>query len=140
MPFTPLPPRRCARYSRERVALDVAEVGHGHDHVLLDDQVFGREALDGGREHGAPLVAEALADLEQLLDHDLADPGVAREQLLQVRDLRAHLGELVEHFLALERGQRAQAHVEDRVGLALGEREARHQLRCAPRRCRRRRG
>ena len=112
----------------ERAALDVSEVGHGHDHVLLDDQVFGRDPLDRGAEHGAPLVAEALADLHQLLDHDAADPGVAGEQLLQVRDLGAHLRQLVEYFLALERGQRAQAHVEDRVRLALGEREAGHQL------------
>ncbi|HEY6416351.1 MAG TPA: hypothetical protein VIX41_08940, partial [Acidimicrobiales bacterium] len=36
--------------------------------------------------------------------------------------------QLVEDLLALERRQRAQAHVEDRVRLAFGELEAGHQL------------
>ena len=64
-------------------------------------------------------------DLVELLEHHVEDLLVAREQRLQLRDLRAQLGELVEHLLALERGERAQAHVEDRLRLALGEREAR---------------
>ncbi len=49
----------------ERVALDVAEVGHGHDHVLLDDQVLGRDALDRAGDLGAAVVAVLLADLRR---------------------------------------------------------------------------
>ena len=111
----------------DRVALHVAEVRHGHDHVLLGDQVLGVDHVDRARDLGAARVAVLLADLGQLLEHDLEHAGVAGQQALQVLDARPHLGQLVEHALALERGERAQAHLEDRVGLALAEREALHQ-------------
>ena len=67
-------------------------------------------------------------DLPKLVDHDVEDALVAGEQVLQVRDLRAQLLELVQHLLALHGRERAQPHVEDRLGLALGELEALHQL------------
>ena len=102
---------------------DVAEVGHGDDHVLLDDQVLGGEPLDVAGDLGAPLVAVALLDLVELRHHDVEDLLVAREQRLQVGDDAAQL-------LAARRapsGARgrsgAQAHVEDGLGLALREPE-----------------
>ena len=121
----------------QRIALDVAGVGHGHDHVLLDDQVLRRETLHRLADLGPARVAELLLDLAQLVDHDLADALVAAEQILQIRNLGADFLELVEDPLALHRGQRTQSHFQDGVGLALRELEAGHQLLAGRRRVRR---
>ena len=55
------------------------------------------------------------------------DAGVAGQDRLQLGDLGAQLRQLVEHLLALERGEGAQPHVEDGLRLALGEPELAHQ-------------
>ena len=81
-------------------------------------------------ELGAPLVAEALGD--DILDSSITTSRM-RSSSLASRSFRSAIfarssSSSSSHLLALERGQRAQAHLEDRVGLALAELEARHQL------------
>ena len=74
MPERPLPPRRWARYVGQRHALDVAGVGHRHDHVLARDQL-----LDVGLElvlfdRGAARRGELLLHLDQFVAQDLVEP------------------------------------------------------------------
>ncbi len=114
---------------REGRPLDVARVGDGHHHLLLDDQVLGADATHRGTDLAAALVAVPLPDLLELRDDRLEDPRVAGEEALEIRDPCPDLLELGEDPPALERRQRAQPHLEDRVRLRLGELEARHQLR-----------
>ncbi len=69
---------------------------------------------------GAALVAEPLADLLQLVDDDLDQQLLARENRAQPLDRLHQLGELVDDLLALEPGQPLELHVED--GLRLDQR------------------
>ena len=74
---------------RRRRALHVARVGHGDDHVLLDDQILGREAVDGAAQLRAPFVPEALFHLAQFVDDDVEDALVTGEQGFEVGGRRA---------------------------------------------------
>ncbi len=76
---------------------------------------------------GAALVAEALADLDELLADLLEQQLVGGEDRAQLLDQLHELLVLVDDLLALEAGEALQAHVEDRLGLRLGEAEVRHQ-------------
>ena len=67
---------------------------------------------------------ELLLDLLQLLLDDLTHQGGILEDALVVGDLLEQLGQLGLDLLALQAGQAAQAHLEDGVGLLLGEAEA----------------
>ena len=60
-------------------ALDVAGVGHGDDHVLFGDHVLDADLLGLGDDLGAPVVAELVLDLVELLANDAVDPGVTRK-------------------------------------------------------------
>ena len=61
----------------------------------------------------------------QLVDDDLHQQPLARENRPQPLDRLQQLGELVEDLLPLEAGQALQLHVEDRLRLDLRQREAR---------------
>ena len=87
---------------RQGRALDVAAAGHGDDHVLLDDQVLDVDVGGLGHDLRAPLVAELLPDLLELLDDDLEDELLGAEDLAQLRDQRQDLLELGDDLLALE--------------------------------------
>ena len=76
---------------------------------------------------GAALVAELLADGLQLVEHDLHQQLVAREDRAQPLDRLQQLDELVDDLLALEAGQPLQLHVEDRLRLEQRQLELRHQ-------------
>ena len=77
---------------------------------------------------GASLVGELRADLGQLVLDDLQHQAHVGEDLLVPGDLLAQLGELVFDLVALESGQAAQAHLEDRVGLDRREAKALDEL------------
>ena len=106
------------------VALDVAEVREGDDHVLFDDQVLVRNPVDCLDNLGAALIPESLDDFAQFVDDDPEDTLVALQQILEVRNFQPQLLEFVDDLLALHRSQGAEAHLENRLGLALGKIEA----------------
>ena len=63
----------------------------------------------------------------QLVDDELHQQLVARQDRAQPLDRLHQLGQLVEDLLALEAGQALQLHVEDRLRLQLRQLELRHQ-------------
>ena len=63
-------------------------------------------------------------DLGQLVDQHAVQPRTVGEDLLEVGDQDLQFLELVLQFEALQGGQPAQAHVQDRLGLHVGEGEA----------------
>ena len=68
-PVMPRPPRRCALYRFLRVALDVAAVGDGDDHLLRRDHVLDVDVGDVVGDLGAPARRCSLLHLFQLRDH-----------------------------------------------------------------------
>ena len=63
----------------------------------------------------------------QLVDHDLHHETVAAENRHQALDQLQQLGELGENLLPLETGQALELHVQDGLGLNLGQAELRDQ-------------
>ena len=76
--------------------------------------------------------AVGLLDLEQLLADQRVDPGRVAEDRAQLGDPLLQVGVLGLDLLAREAGEPREAEVEDRLGLDLGEAEARHQALCGP--------
>ena len=112
-----------------RQALDVAGLGHGDDHVLLGDEVFPLDVLRFASDAGAAGIAVLLLDLQQFVLDDLLQQALVGQDALVVGDLLAQLGQLFLDLLALQSGQAAQAHLQDGVGLLLGEPKALGQAR-----------
>ena len=109
-------------------ALHVAGPRHRDDHVLLGDEVKGVQLALVGLDTGAPRVGEAPLDLEELLLDQREDLGPVVQQRLQVLDPLEQLLVLVLELLAREPGEASKRHVQDVVGLDLGELEPPHQL------------
>ena len=105
-----------------RVALDVAAVADGDDHVLVGDQLLDGDLALVVDDLGAARVAELLADGGQLVLDHLHQPRLRRQDRFQAIDGLAQRAELLVELLALEAGQALQAHVEDGLRLPLGER------------------
>ena len=112
----------------DRQPLDVAGARDRDDHVLLGDQLLEVDLALGRQDLGAAVVAELLAHLLELLADDGHQPGLVGQDAAQLGDALHQVGVLALDALALEAGQRAQAHVEDGLGLDLGQRELAHQL------------
>ena len=93
----------------------------GDDHVLLGDEVLDVEVHGRVRYLCATLVAKLLGDLLHLGLDDLEDLPLVRKESLVVLDGLAQAVELVLDLVALQAGQAAQAHLEDRRRLDLGE-------------------
>src|SRR5262249_55054121 len=74
-----------------------------------------------------PIVAVLRTNVFQLVDDDLHQQTLARQDRAQPFDGLQQLGKLVEDLLALETGQPLQLHVEDRLRLDLRQTEIRHQ-------------
>ncbi len=100
-------------------ALGVAGLGDGDHHVLAGDQVLVGDVAVGRDDLGAPVVAELLDDLGQLVADDGALPLRLGEDVLEVGDLDLDLGQLVDDLLPLEGREPSQLHREDGVGLDL---------------------
>ncbi len=112
---------RLAPVGRERHALDVAAVRHGHHHVLAGDEVLVVDAVDGIEDLGAPRRAEGGLHRDHLVLDDAEQAHARLQDVEIVGDLG---GELVQGFrdlLAAERGEALQAQLEDAAGLRFGE-------------------
>ena len=123
----------------DRDALDVPTDRDGDDDFRVLDDVFDREFALERFDRCLAFVSEALADVFGLGFHDAQQAPFAREDVLQLGDRLEQLRVLVLDLLALEAGERAQAHVDDRVGLDITETEARRSdsgERSRPSRCR----
>src|SRR5205823_1750730 len=98
-------------------------------HVLLRDQVLELELLLGRDDLGAPVVVTPvrLLDLEQLLADHAVDLRLVAEDLPELADALLLVVVVALHFVALERGQLAQAQLEDRQRLGLAELELLHE-------------
>jgi hypothetical protein len=114
----------------KRLSLDVATARHGHDDVLVRDQVLvgevPRRVVD---DDCASLAGVLPLELYELVTDDRHDPGRVGEDVLKLGNELDDGEVLVLDLLTLEGGQAAQLHLQDRVRLDLGEREARHQVR-----------
>src|SRR5882762_7213847 len=107
-----------------RQSFDIARVGHGDHHVLFRDQILDRELALVGYDFGAPLVAEAVRQLRELLLENLEAPRLRPEDLLALLDELADFPELLLELGDLEGGEARQPHVEDFRRLLFGQLEA----------------
>src|SRR5437870_2267212 len=108
-------------------ALDVPRARDSDDHFLVGEEVFDRQLRRLGDDLGAARVTVLLFDLEQLLPDDAHQLGVRGQDALELLDQREHLLVLLDDLVPLQLGQALQPHVQDGLGLDLGELEPRHQ-------------
>ena len=123
-PITPLPPRRCARYGRDLLALDVAGVRDRDHHVLLLDRVLVADVAFFGHDLRAALVAVLVA--AGGVTSSWMMPSIfcsLARMLAQLLDELDDLEVLLLDLRALEAGEAREPHLEDRVGLDLAELE-----------------
>ena len=107
-----------------RQALDVAAAADREHHLVLGDQVRHLEFLGlGALDHGAPVVAELLLQLDGVLADDVEHQALVGEDRLEAVDLVHQLGELGGELVDLQARQLDQAQRAD--GLGLHAREAR---------------
>ena len=119
-PLTPLPPRCWRAVVVAAGALDVPAAGDRDHHLLFGDEVFdGHVAVEARHDVRAALIAVLRHDLGEFVGDDRALALGAREDVAEVGDLGLERLGLVDDLLALERGEAAQLHREDRVGLQL---------------------
>ena len=112
----------------QRQRLDVAGLGDRDHHLLVGDQVLDVDLVLGVGDLRAPLVAEALRDLRELLLDDRQHAGLVAEDRAQLGDPLGDVGVLLLDPVGLERRQLGEAQVEDRGGLDVAQLEARDQL------------
>ena len=110
------------------VTLDVPQVGEGDDHILFDDEIFVRNTINRVDNNRPSRITETSHHFAQLAHDNLKNSGIARQQIFQVGDLGPQLLQLFDDFLPLHGGQRAQAHFQNRLSLALGEPKTLFQL------------
>ena len=101
------------------VSLDVPQVGEGDDHILFDNEVFVRNTINRVDDYRPSRITKTSHHFAQLVHDNLKNPGIATQQIFQIGDLRPQLLQLFDDFLPLHGGQRAQAHFENRLSLAL---------------------
>ena len=123
VPAMPRPPRPLGLELLGRHRLHVAGRRHREDQRVVVDQVLDVELARVDLEHRATLLAELLADLSELVDDDAPQLGIVAEDRLELRDRLAQLAGFLFQIAATEPGEPAQLHVEDVVGLDLGELE-----------------
>ena len=114
----------------DRLALDVATAGDRDDDVLVGDEVLvGHLAARVVRDLRPALAGVLALQLDELVADDAHDAGRVGEDVLELGDELDDREVLVLDLLALERGQAGQPHVEDGLGLQLGQVEPLHEVR-----------
>ncbi len=125
----PLAAPMLAAIGRHRLALDVAAARDGHHDVLVGDEVLvGHLAAEVVGDAGPPLAGVLPLELGQLVLDDLADAGRVGQDVLELGDELDDRQVLVLDLLALEGGQAGESHVEDGLGLELGQVEPLHEV------------
>ena len=125
VPDDPLAAAVLAAVGGDRLALDVAAAGDRDDDVLVGDEVLVGHLAAGVVGDARPALAGVLAlQLGELVLDDREDARRVGEDVLELGDELDDREVLVLDLLALEGGQAGEAHVEDRLGLELGEPEA----------------
>ena len=126
-PAHPTPSAALAAVRFDGQPLHVAGSRHRDDDVLLGHQVLDRHLALVRLDLGPPLVRVSLLDVEELLLDDAADLLGVGQQGLQVLDPGQQILVLLLQLRPRKLGQAAQRHVQDVVGLDLGELESGHQ-------------
>ena len=106
-------------------ALDVAGVRDRDDHVLFLDEVLHADLGLVGDDLGAARLGVLRAALLELAHDDVPEQLLVAEDGREVRDAIAQLAVLARELVLLEPGEARQAHLEDGLGLTLGERVGR---------------
>ena len=121
----PLAAAVLATVGADRLTLDVAAPGDRDDDVLVGDEVLvGHLAAGVVGDAGPALAGVLLLQLGQLVLDDAEDAGRVGQDVLELGDELDDREVLVLDLLALEGGQAGEPHVEDRLGLQLGQVEA----------------
>ena len=107
----------------DRHAFDVADVADRDDAGLVGYEVFHVDIAFGMRDVGAPLVAVLRFELEQVRLDQAEDLARIVKQVAQVGDALDQFEILRLDLLAFQAGQLVEPHIEDRVGLELGQGE-----------------
>ena len=105
----------------DRVPLYVTGVADGDHHVLLDDGVL--QGYLGGLldDLGAPLVSELRLQIAQLTDDDIEDLRLRGKDLLETVDVLQDIVVFLDDLLPLQPGESVEPHLQDRLGLEIGE-------------------
>src|SRR5712692_2171682 len=111
-----------------RRPLDVAGVADGDRHVFFGDEIFDTDlaglTLNDLRAAG---VAVLRLYVLQLVDDDLHQQPVARQNRAKALDRLQQLGQLVDNLLPFQAGQTLELHVKNRLRLDLRQAELHHQ-------------
>ena len=125
----PLAAAGLAAVGGHRLALDVAAPADRDDDVLVGDQVLVGHLAAGVVGDPGPAGAGVLGlERGQLVLDDGQDARRVGQDVLQLGDELDDLEVLVLDLLALEGGQAGKAHVQDGLGLDLGQPEAGHEV------------
>ena len=121
----PLAAAMLAAVGRDRLALDVAAAADRDDDVLVGDQVLVGHLAAGVVDDPRAALAGVLAlQLGELVLDDREDAGRVGEDVLELGDELDDREVLLLDLLALEGREAGEPHVEDRLGLELGQAEA----------------
>ncbi len=121
IPIFPAPAALLRAVGAGAGALDVAGVGDGHHHVLFLDEILFVDLRLGLDDLGATLVGVLGADLLQLHHDHVEEELLVGEDGPQAGDGLAQLAVLGGQLLGLQPGEAGEAHLQDRLGLSLGE-------------------
>ena len=113
--------------SVRRHALDVARLGDCDHHVLFCNQILDVELFGGVDDFGSALVAEALANVGQLVLEDLHLRVVVLENVLQLTDRLLQVLVFLFYLVPLEACKPLQRHGQNRLCLDLAQLETRRQ-------------
>ena len=94
-------------------ALDVVVAREGDEDILLWDEVFVFDVASLIRDFGASLVAEALFDFLDLLDHQIDDVVSGGEEAVVLGDVRDELIALGGELVLLHALEAAERHAKD---------------------------
>ena len=108
-------------------ALDISEIRHGDDDIVIRDQILGFEFIVHAETRAAVIAVLVGDHIDLVADHT--------QQLLLVGKNALVVGDLFLEILVLrlqltpfQTGQGAETHVDDRLGLGIGKSEGCHQL------------
>ena len=108
---------------RQRRPFDVAAAGDGDHHVFVGDHVLDGDVAFVFDDFRAATVAVKGLDLDQLVFDHFEQQGVRREDGPHPFDEGHDFAVFLEQLFAFEPGEALEAHVEDGLGLQIGETE-----------------